>query len=504
MSNEPASTPQSSLPSERIEDLNGGSLRTDGDHVLYWMVAARRPGWNFALDQAVELARELGKPLVILEALRSGYRWASDRLHAFALQGMAANARAFAKRRVTYHPYVEPAPGAGSGLLEALAEGACCVVTDDFPCFFVPRMQAAAADRIGVRMERVDSNGLYPLRATERVFPSAHTLRRHLQKELRPHLDAFPKADPLAGRTGLPEPVPLPEAVRERWPAATDALLEATPAALARLPIDHDVAPAEGLPGGFVAGRERLRAFLSGGLALYSEHRNQPDRDATSGLSPYLHFGHVSAHEVFAALADDRGWTPGRISKQVTGSREGWWGLDPNAESFLDELVTWRELGFHFTAKQAGYDRFETLPEFARQTLDEHRDDPRPHLYDLAGFEAAATHDEIWNAAQRELVTTGRMHNYLRMLWGKKVLEWSESPEQALEVLIHLNNKYAVDGRDPNSYSGIFWCLGRFDRAWGPERPVFGKVRYMSSDSTRRKLRLAEYLERFGEPSLFS
>ena len=203
-------------------------------------------------------------------------------------------------------------------------------------------------------------------------------------------------------------------------------------------------------------------------------------------------------------MAADRGWSPDRISDRVTGSRTGWWGIDPNAESFLDELVTWRELGFHFTAKQPNYDRFESLPSFARETLDEHRGDPRPHLYGLEALENAGTHDEIWNAAQRELVHTGRMHNYLRMLWGKKVLEWSSSPEGAIEALIHLNNKYALDGRNPNSYSGIFWCLGRFDRAWGPERPIFGKVRYMSSDSTRRKLRLSGYLERFGEPTLFS
>ena len=162
--------------------------------------------------------------------------------------------------------------------------------------------------------------------------------------------------------------------------------------------------------------------------------------------------------------------------------------------------MTWRELGYGFCFHRPDYADFESLPDWARKTLADHEDDERPAVYDLRAFETASTHDEIWNAAQRELVARGRIHNYLRMLWGKKILHWSRSPREALAVMIELNNKYAIDGRDPNSYSGIFWVLGRFDRAWGPERPVFGKVRYMTSESTRRKLRLKGYLERWGDP----
>jgi deoxyribodipyrimidine photo-lyase len=174
------------------------------------------------------------------------------------------------------------------------------------------------------------------------------------------------------------------------------------------------------------------------------------------------------------------------------------------AESFLDELITWREIGYNMAAHLPGYTKFSSLPDWAKKTIAEHRDDARPDIYELDQFENADTHDEIWNAAQRELVTDGRMHNYLRMLWGKKIYEWSPDAETALEVMVHLNNKYAVDGRDPNSYSGIFWCLGRYDRAWGPERPIFGKLRYMTSDSTRRKMKLERYLERYGkQASLF-
>lgn len=185
------------------------------------------------------------------------------------------------------------------------------------------------------------------------------------------------------------------------------------------------------------------------------------------------------------------GWDPSRLADRPTGRREGWWGLPPGAEAFLDELVTWRELGYGFCFHRADYDRYASLPDWARRTLDDHAVDRRPELYSRRALETAATADPVWNAAQHQLLVDGRIHNYLRMLWGKKVLAWSRSPRAALLTLIELNNKYAVDGRDPNSYTGIFWTLGRFDRPWGPVRPIFGTVRYMSSSATLRKLRLA-------------
>jgi deoxyribodipyrimidine photo-lyase len=171
--------------------------------------------------------------------------------------------------------------------------------------------------------------------------------------------------------------------------------------------------------------------------------------------------------------------------------------MSREAESFLDQLITWRELGYNMSWQNDNYLQFESLPEWAQITLAKHSSDPREHLYDLSEFEAAVTHDEVWNAAQRQLVRNGRIHNYLRMLWGKKIVEWSPTPRDALSVMIELNNKYAVDGRNPNSYSGIFWVLGRYDRAWGPERPVFGKIRYMSSQNTVRKLKLKGYLKEY-------
>jgi deoxyribodipyrimidine photo-lyase len=205
----------------------------------------------------------------------------------------------------------------------------------------------------------------------------------------------------------------------------------------------------------------------------------------------------VSAHEVFARIAAQEGWSPDKLGK-ANGARTGWWGMSEAAEAYLDQLVTWRELGFNFCSIRQDYDRYESLPGWARATLEAHAGDPRPYVYPVEQLEAAQTHDALWNAAQRQLARDGWFHNYMRMLWGKKIYEWSRAPEDALAVMIELNNKYAVDGRDPNSYSGIFWCLGRFDRPWAPKRPRFGSVRWMSSDSARRKLDLDEYLARFG------
>jgi len=486
------------VPAARVRAANRGGVRPDGDYVLYWMTAARRTRWSFALDRALEHARALGKPLLVLEALRCGYRWASDRLHRFVLQGMADNAARFGAAGVAYHPYVEDRPVAGSGLLETLAARACVVVTDDFPCFFLPRMLASAAKRVTVRLEAVDGNGLLPVRSSDHAFPTAYAFRRHLQKTLPAALADLPTPDPLA-RARLPKPAPFPRAVSQRWPRASAALLAAEAATLATLPIDHGVGPAC-MAGGAVAGEAALAAFLARGLAAYGERRNDPDADATSGLSPWLHFGHVSAHEVVLAVLAMEGRGPDDLVAGGNGSREGWWDCSPSAEGFLDQVVTWRELGLNGCVHRPDdYDRFDSLPDWALRSLAEHARDERPVRYTRARLDAARTHDDVWNAAQRELVRTGRMHNYLRMLWGKKILEWSDTPEAALEVMIHLNNRYAVDGRDPNSYSGIFWTLGRYDRPWAPVRPIFGCVRYMSSANTKKKLDLKRYLARFGD-----
>jgi deoxyribodipyrimidine photo-lyase len=409
---------------------------------------------------------------------------------------MSEKFAALADAPILYCPYVEPEPDADKGLLAALAEKACVVVTDDFPCFFLPRMVASAAQKIPARLEAVDSNGLMPLRATDQVFPTAYAFRRFLQKNLPLHLDHAPHQNPLA-KLDLPSLKSLPTSITKRWPAATKAWLD-DPASLATLPINHSIAPASE-KGGEAPARKLWNEFLKSKLDRYGEDRNEPGEEATSGLSPYLHFGFISSHQVFHDLAEHENWSPKKLALKADGSRSGWWGVRANAEQFLDQFITWREVGYNFSAhRPADYDSYDSLPDWARQTLAKHARDERTVMYTLKDFTNAKTHDPLWNAAQRQLASEGRIHNYMRMVWGKKILEWSRTPEEALEIMIELNNRYGLDGRNPNSYSGIFWCLGRYDRPWGPERPIFGTIRYMSSDNTARKFDVKGYLEKYG------
>ncbi|MGB0679476.1 MAG: deoxyribodipyrimidine photolyase, partial [Polyangiales bacterium] len=472
------------VPNTRLRPLNDRPVRPDGAYVLYWMVAQRRVQWNFALDHAIRLCHQLGRPLLLFEALRVGYPWASARLHAFVLEGMRDHAAALAGQPVHYYPYVEPEPGAGKGLLAALAADACAVVSDDFPCFFLPRMQRAAAARLPVRVDLVDSAGLLPLSEAAQAFHRAYDFRRFVQRHIAPHLTVLPDATPWQpGGAGaaLSPPAPVPPHVTERWPAAQPAALAAPRQWLSALPIDQSVAVAADI-GGSVAATAQLRRFLRTGLTRYAAERNHPDEDVASGLSPWLHFGHISAHQIFAELSDWLDWRPDRLGGQRGGGREGFWQMGEGGDGFMEELVTWRELGYHSARWDPDFDRYAGLPAWAQQTLAAHQRDPRPARYGLDVLEAGQSGDTLWNAAQRQLVRDGRMHNYLRMLWGKRVLEWTEEPAEAFAHLVHLNNKYALDGRNPNSYSGIGWVFGRYDRAWGPERPIFGKVRYMSSE----------------------
>jgi deoxyribodipyrimidine photo-lyase len=460
------------------------------------MTASRRLSWNFALDRAVDLARDLRKPLVILEALRCDYPWATARSHRFLLDGMAEHAERLEGTPVTYYPFVERSVGGGRGLLEALAEHASVIIADDHPGFFYPRMARTAAERVTARMEAVDTCGIVPVREPGRSFPTAHSFRRWLQRHLPPLLAESPRTRPLANLS-LPKLARLPAKIESRWRRAKLDDLKSN-AFLRRLPVDQSVTVVSSIGGGSRAGRRGLRRFLTSRLPHYSGERNRPESDVTSGLSPYLHFGHISPHEVFAALARAESWSWNKLSPTRDGRREGWWGLSAAAEAFLDQLITWRELGLNAATWLDRYDQFESLPPWARATLGEHRRDARPYLYGSQQFEAAETHDPLWNAAQRQLVTEGQIQNYLRMLWGKKILEWSASPEDALRIMTHLNNKYALDGRDPSSVSGIFWVLGRYDRPWRPEREIFGCVRYMSSQNTARKMPVKRYVERYG------
>jgi len=499
ISAKPSTATTSMVPADRISCLNRHAPREDGQYVLYWMTAYRRVTSNYALQHAVEWAGRLTKPLLILEGLQSDYPWSSPRFHHFVADGMKENARATQASNTAYYPYIEPTPGAGKGLLRKLSQQACLLVTDDYPCFFLPELQEYCS-RLDTLSLAVDSNGILPMRHADKTYTTAYSFRRFLQKELRPFLAESPSETPLAAslpNATLQDLVDQP--TRERYPAfaADEAAFQSI--LLPGATVDPTVRPTP-LRGGSAPAQQLLAAFLQDRLAHYIE-RNHPDDDAQSHLSPYLHFGHISAHQILTQILAQYPGTLNELSTTTKGSRSGWWNLPPEAEGFLDQLITWREIGFNMCFRTPDYTSYDSLPNWALDTLQAHADDPRPTTYSSTELESACTEDPIWNACQHQLATDGFIHNYLRMLWGKKILQWSKHPRDALDTMIHLNNKYALDGRDPNSYSGIFWVLGRYDRAWGPERSIFGKVRYMTSENTRRKLRLKNYLERYQSPA---
>jgi deoxyribodipyrimidine photo-lyase len=476
----------------RLRRLNSRATNATGAYVLYWTQAARRLSHNHALDYALRCAEALGRPLVVYEGLRLDYPWASARLHRFVLEGMRDNARAAARLGVHYWPFVETPERPARGLVARIAEHAALVVTDDFPCFVVPEQSEALARRVDVPVFAVDANGIVPLSLLQPAVYAAAHLRPRIHK-------AF--AEAWAQRAAaVPE---VPKAARGRVdPPFEPWRADDLDAFVASLPVDQTVTPVAETPGGTAAGRARLAGFVAQRLRGYAESRSRPAAPAdghASGLSPYLHFGHLSIEEVAAAVLGTD-WTPDELRVHHRGKREGYFSDDADVNGFLDEALTWRDVGFqwHWTRRKDTGRLEAALPPWAQATLRAHAGDARAFVYSREEWEAGATHDPLWNAAQRELRATGTIHNYLRMLWGKKVIEWSRTPEDAYATLVHLNNRYALDGRDPNSYTGILWCFGLFDRPWAPERKVLGTIRYMSSENTAKKFRIQPYLDYVG------
>ena len=491
----------------RIRHLNDAPINPDGEFVLYWMTAQRRTRWNPSLEHAAQLAEELNKPLIVVEPFSIDHKYASDRLVTFVAQGMLDNLEAFEGSSVRYIPWIETHRERGTGLLRRITSRAGVVIMDDFPTGHPRYVMERAAEIVTVRLIAVDGCGVIPLNWTDKAPPLAHTFRRTVQRRVIEAIQTAPMEDPLSNRSStlwmsdiefnrLMEDLRFEMTPLEwLWRVAEGGMTAKQ--ALQPLPIDHQVPPVLGSRGGSFEAKRLLDAFINQRLANYLEGRNNPSNPMTSRLSPWLHFGHISSLEVVHRVLQDASWDPSMTEEKVTGSRTGWWGVPESHEAFLDQIITWRDLGFHFAHHRPDHATFSSIPDWAQTTLTEHADDPRP-LYTFQELEEGNTHDEIWNAAQMELRETGIIHNYLRMLWGKRILEWAPDPLTASDWMVRLNDRWALDGRDPNSYTGIFWVLGRHDRAWGPERPVFGKVRFMSSVNTARKLDLKRYLAQFG------
>jgi deoxyribodipyrimidine photo-lyase len=447
---------------ERVRALNDAAIREKGRYVLYWSQMNRRAVLNQALDYAVMQANSLGIPVLFYEGLTCSYPWANDRLHTFVLEGVPDTSAALADLGIGYCFYLRRRKSDANDVVYRLAKDAALVVTDDYPTFVAAKHNASVPAKIGVAFHAVDASCVVPMSRLEKREYAAYTIRPKIQRLLAEYLYQ-PSAPAVLQRwTG-----PLPT-----WHATVTS--ENISDLVASCDIDHSVRPSVCFRGGYTAARERLEYFLRHNLKRYADSRNEPSAHATSNLSPWLHFGQISSLEVaLAARAYSR--------KHGVSDSE-----------FLEELIVRRELSFNFT-RFARYDSLESLPEWARATLRKHQDDPRPAIFTRAQLEAGDTYDDLWNATQKELLVRGKIHGYYRMYWGKKIIEWSATPEEALDTMIYLHDRYALDGRDPNTYTNILWCFGLHDRPWN-EREVFGQVRYMSLDGMKRKTDTKAYI----------
>ena len=490
---------------DRIRVVNDKEVFTDGEYVLYWMIATRRFNYNASLEYAAKLAEKYDKPLLVIEEISTSHKFANDRITSFVIQGMVENISIFKEHNIRFIPWVETPLSGPMGLLKTLAKRACLVVTDDFPTYYPLSATKAAGRSLDRKVIAVDSNGVFPMSWTSSAFSTAHSFRRFIHANFSRCQETWPQKIPINSDYDYSIDDELYQSIIEEcsvkippyeWLWRCSEGGSTGKKALSTIDIDHKVQPVRQAKGGRNTAAKKLAIFLKNRLFRYNIDRNNIEKPSVSGLSPWLHFGHISSIEIVGKILESEKWTPENITTSRKGAREGWWGLSAGVESFLDQIITWRELGFNNAYHNPNHNKYESIPEWAKLSLSEHSDDERM-FYTFEQIENAETHDEVWNAAQQELLQTGIIHNYLRMLWGKRILEWAQTPEQAVEWMIELNDKYALDGRDPNSYTGIFWVLGRHDRAWGPERAIFGKIRYMSSENTKKKLKLKPYLQQF-------
>ncbi len=449
---------------ERVTKLNDQDVNPSARYVLYWMQMFKRPDFNHAFNFAARKANELGIPLLVYEGLKYYYPWANDRLHTFILEGVNEKRETFRKRGVRYVFYLQKDKESPKQTVARLANDAALVVTDDFPCFIIPKHNEAITARANVPVYAVDSNGIIPLSRFEKEEYAAYTIRPKIHKMLPEYIASFKTIEVEKKDTDFE--VECPDTVFE------DVEI---PDLVAECEIDHSVRPSQVYKGGRRAGLKRMREFVKDILPEYHETRNKPEIDGSSRLSAYLHFGYLSSLEVALAV---------RESKAPEEAKD----------AFLEELIVRRELSYNMTRFNPSYDSLDALHEWVQKTMREHVDDERQYIYTAEQLENGETHDELWNAIQRELRETGEVHNYVRMLWGKNVIAWTRNYEEAFGILEHLNNKYCLDGRNPNSYAGILWCFGKHDRPW-MERDVFGKIRYMTSNSTGKKFRSKDYIE---------
>lgn len=444
---------------QRIQCRNNDPVQ-DRAFVLYWMQAAQRAEYNHALEYAISEANTRKKPVLAAFSLTDDFPEANERHYAFMLQGLKETQIALAKRNIQ----LVILHGKPEETIPKLAKNADLLVMDEGYLRIQKAWRDAVAEAADCKVCEVTTNLIVPAEeATDKENFSAGTLRPRIHKQLSRDLVPLKYTKPKHSSLDIDCGMAILAMIHGQDARAT----------LKKLSIDHSVKASPAFSGGTIEAQKRLKYFIDHKLDDYVVKRNDPNEDCQSNLSPYLHFGQISP--LYVALEIMKTNSPGR-------------------ESFLEELIVRRELSHNFVYYNPRYDDYDALPAWALRTLNFHAKDKRDYLYSPEQFETAQTHDPYWNAAQMEMVITGKMHNYMRMYWGKKILEWSKTPKNAFETALYLNNKYELDGRDPNGFAGVAWCFGKHDRAW-TERPVFGKIRYMNAAGLKRKFDIEAYVK---------
>ncbi|HET6180020.1 MAG TPA: deoxyribodipyrimidine photo-lyase [Candidatus Sulfotelmatobacter sp.] len=449
----------------RVTVRRAGPINSADGCVVYWMQRAQRGIDNTALDIAVEAANALRKPVVAFLAPVPSYLNANLRHYRFLAEGIPDIAAALAKRNVGFVLRRFPE----HSLLRFCDEvKAALVVGDENPMREPEEWRRTASKKLKAALWTVDADVIVPSKLLEKPQYAAHIIRPRLKAQLKRFLILSKNPHAIVPWKKPRQLLSLEPRfdITEGWK------------------LDRSVSPVSGWRGGTAAAIRLLRDFTRSKLVGYGTQRNKPESDHTSRLSPYLHFGHISP--ITVALAVEKTDAP-----------------KADKAAFLNQIITWRELAVNLVHFNPDYDTFECGEPWAHRTLAKHAADPRPVLYTQKQLEHAETHDPLWNAAQMQMVATGWMHNYGRMYWAKKILEWSRSPADAYRIAVRLNDKYELDGRDPNAYAGIAWAIvGKFDRPWF-ERPIFGQIRYMSGESTGRKFDSKKYVRQNSAPALF-
>ncbi|MCC6012013.1 deoxyribodipyrimidine photo-lyase [Candidatus Caldipriscus sp.] len=444
----------------RVKALNDGKFNENGKFVIYWMSQTHRANFNHSLEFAIDLSNAYRKPLLVYFPITDRYKYSNARYYKFMLDGILEAKKSIEERGIKF--VIEKVDDIKQRVVE-ISRDAFALITDKAYLKFFRRLNRYVAEKLDIPVYEVESDVCVPVEiVSDRLEPYAFGFR----KKIYSIMDAF--IVELKPREVKIKSVSLDFGIGELTLKDSLEILDI-------LNIDKSVSLSP-FVGGYSQARKYLEEFIERKLHKYKDFRSHPELDYQSNLSPYLHFGQISPIEVVLEV----------LSK---------YGKDENVDSFFNELIVWRELARNFCYYNPNYNHYEGIPDWAKETLEEHKKDRREYIYTLEELENARTHDEYWNAAQLELLKTGKMHNYMRMYWCKKIIEWTDDPKKAFDIACYLNDKYELDGRDPNSYSGISWCFGTHDRPW-KERKIFGKVRYMSASGLEAKFDIKKYVEK--------